>query len=571
MEVAWSSSNELSCGAYHLQWVRIAEDTFLGLDSYENSRVVSYSPLTGTFSVEEDALEHPGDAGYGSDAVSLQAVSVLPDGRILATGGFDEDGYEFILDAYIGTYSGGELSWVSSTPLPGGVADDFAYHAQTVLADGRIFITRGNGGFDWGDCYLGTVSGDVISWVSASGTPPAFSEEHGSLPADDEKQSSVLLDDGRVLVMFSTDDAALATISGTTVTWEWATVSRLVKVVFGEDVFWLPGPKWTFPCLSERAGGLYLSSFRPHGAFATRSQETAFATVTGNAVAITALDDLLDSSDSDTSEHGEGSFRAAILPLSDGKLLAAYGKKVGSSRYQVFDLGEVADEGTTVSSAGSATITTEAAGESAVGIGAAGASAIAVSANAVTDQRSPSTLLGLAASAFAAVPGVGSAAINVAAAGVAAVVVPSAGYVTLYTIARARAAFEKRARGVAACKITAKGAHASQASSAGRSAFGVNATGKGARVFSSAGAAMITTYSVGAGGATHAATGAAELGVSATGSADSASDAEGLAGIAINAYGAGAYSYREPLPHINADQFSFVRTPTSQISIEEFA
>ena len=112
------------------------------------------------------------------------AATLLADGRVLVTGGYT--GAAVVDTCYIGTVSGNTISWVTSTVLP---AVRYV-HAATLLADGRVLVTGGNNGSAGVDtCYIGTVSGNTISWVTST-----------VLPAVRYDHAATLLADGRVLV-----------------------------------------------------------------------------------------------------------------------------------------------------------------------------------------------------------------------------------------------------------------------------------------------------------------------------------------------------------------------------------
>ncbi|MGE3164378.1 MAG: kelch repeat-containing protein [Planctomycetota bacterium] len=116
-------------------------------------------------------------------------LTVLPDGRVLALGGFDSQAsptypnstYEFLDEATMG--------WTSSA-LPPGVVPR-ARHTATVLNDGRVLVTGGYtnvGGITTNTCDIYDPVTDV--WVATD-----------SLAQARQSHAAVKLDDGSVLVV----------------------------------------------------------------------------------------------------------------------------------------------------------------------------------------------------------------------------------------------------------------------------------------------------------------------------------------------------------------------------------
>ena len=120
-----------------------------------------------------------------------QSVTVLPDGRLFMAGGNGFKQYSNSLKgdvtnfAYFGTISGNVITWISSTaPLPG----NRRYHAITLLNDGRLLMTGGINGQtpEVADhsTWIGTVSGNTVSWVASTVMPVAVSNHTATLLDD---------------------------------------------------------------------------------------------------------------------------------------------------------------------------------------------------------------------------------------------------------------------------------------------------------------------------------------------------------------------------------------------------
>lgn len=102
-------------------------------------------------------------------------LNLLKDGRIILIGGYYWNGssWSSLSDVYIGTVSGNSITWVQSTSLP----ESKSYHGACVLGNGKIVVTCGITGV-WGNpvpeanhsntVYIGTVSGNTITWVQSS-------------------------------------------------------------------------------------------------------------------------------------------------------------------------------------------------------------------------------------------------------------------------------------------------------------------------------------------------------------------------------------------------------------------
>lgn len=94
--------------------------------------------------------------GFGQAAVSLA------DGRTLLLGGSDA-GFAFTANVIFGTMSEAGMVWSAGTSLP----EAMGYPGAVQLADGRVLI-MGAGDTTSKVAYLGTISGDTISWVAAT-------------------------------------------------------------------------------------------------------------------------------------------------------------------------------------------------------------------------------------------------------------------------------------------------------------------------------------------------------------------------------------------------------------------
>ena len=163
--------------------------------------------------------------GYGAWTLSAStyplgicyhSLNALPDGRVLAMGGSTINGYSSLrTNTYFGTISGDTVTWVAGTNLPAARAS----FGCVLLFDGRILITGGSSqgagvnGVASAVCYLGTISGNTITWVTST-----------ALPAARYISSAVLLNDGRVMVIGGANSTPyIGTVSGNTITWSAAT------------------------------------------------------------------------------------------------------------------------------------------------------------------------------------------------------------------------------------------------------------------------------------------------------------------------------------------------------------
>ena len=138
----------------------------------------------------------------------LHTASVLADGRVLLTGGFDG---AFLATTLLGTISGDSVTWVASTNLPGTRRG----HAASTLPDGRVLVAGGFNGTYFATTWLGTVSSNSVTWVTSN-----------NMPGSNAGLASTVLTDGRVLLAGGAIYPAttwLGTVSGTATTWVTST------------------------------------------------------------------------------------------------------------------------------------------------------------------------------------------------------------------------------------------------------------------------------------------------------------------------------------------------------------
>jgi len=162
-------------------------------------------------------------------AIGDHTLNTLSDGRVIVIGGFNTGG-SVLVNTYIGTVSGDTISWVSSTNYPIGVSA----HQTVVLGDGRIMVTGGMTSGPFTQVYFGTVSGNTISWASGTDMTRARGNHY-----------MVLLSDGRVFVMGGWANSAYSTqyygefgvIAGNSVTWSNATdFPAATAICFGAEL-----------------------------------------------------------------------------------------------------------------------------------------------------------------------------------------------------------------------------------------------------------------------------------------------------------------------------------------------
>ena len=143
-----------------------------------------------------------------STAVYYQTVTQLGDGRILVIGGEDATATA-IANTYFGTITGNGITWAAGTSLP---ASRYG-HTTTLLADGRILVT---GGYDTAartTTYFGTISGNTITWVAGTVLGQARYLHTTSLLSD----GRIFVAGGWTASAQSA--TVFGTISGNTITW----------------------------------------------------------------------------------------------------------------------------------------------------------------------------------------------------------------------------------------------------------------------------------------------------------------------------------------------------------------
>jgi hypothetical protein len=154
------------------------------------------------------------DWGAGTalpSAMLYGTVTILPNGRLLAIGG--TDGVDILATSYLGTISANTITWTPSNAMPVPVIN----HTTSVLLDGRILVAGGHDattGEISTNTYIGTIVGDVISWVAST-----------ALPAQLLYSTTSVLHDGRIMVAGGTDgttiiaDTHIGSVVGNTIAW----------------------------------------------------------------------------------------------------------------------------------------------------------------------------------------------------------------------------------------------------------------------------------------------------------------------------------------------------------------
>lgn len=147
---------------------------------------------------------------------------LLSDGRVLVIGG--DTGTTRIANCYIATISGNTVTWVASTNYP----ITIRLFALTLLLDGRVLGVAGSSSSNVANTYFGTISGNTITWVAGTAYPAALSES-----------SVVTLPSGKVFGFGGATggsggltNAYIGTISGNTISWLTSNVLALPKTAF---------------------------------------------------------------------------------------------------------------------------------------------------------------------------------------------------------------------------------------------------------------------------------------------------------------------------------------------------
>ncbi len=144
-----------------------------------------YNPATGTWS---PAAPVP-TSGLGtiSPGYTNQAIAVLPDGKVLMTGGYD--GYSFNTASAVLRYDPGADAWQVMSPM----LTARNQHTATLLSDGRVLIVAGRVASSIGSFFSTELYNPLTlpSGLSSSGNPLADSR------AD---HTATLLPSGKVLI-----------------------------------------------------------------------------------------------------------------------------------------------------------------------------------------------------------------------------------------------------------------------------------------------------------------------------------------------------------------------------------
>ena len=201
MAITWESfadsAKDEYVGTTYPSAIRLSANKFVAFSDQSNSdsKVIDYSTATNELSRSILSSSSP-PWGYTYQLVGF-SICTLSDGRVLAAGGYSYDVFSYIQDAYLGTYTGSDFTWVATTDLP--VDGDHLY--LLLLSDNRVLLLR-NGVYA---PYFGTISGDTISWTLGTGNIARY-----------DGDACVLLADGRVLIGGG-DTHSAYTISGTSV------------------------------------------------------------------------------------------------------------------------------------------------------------------------------------------------------------------------------------------------------------------------------------------------------------------------------------------------------------------
>lgn len=206
MAITWTANTVAYDDATNL-WFELAQDMFAILGG-STGNVMEYTPGTEAFSSLGD-----GSVPWSGDSTLDAGISVLQDGRVFVAGGRSYTTSDPLDATFLGAYDrfNQAFTWAASTALPVALGPV----AQETLPDGRLFIL-GKGSSFTGVAYLGTVSGGAVSWATSTGTALSGS---GTFP------SIEILPDGRVLAVFGAYEMFFGTITGNAIGWAAATES----------------------------------------------------------------------------------------------------------------------------------------------------------------------------------------------------------------------------------------------------------------------------------------------------------------------------------------------------------
>ena len=138
-------------------------------------------------------------------------LNTLSDGRVIYACGGNNVGTAQTT-VYIGTVSGDTISWVTSTDCP--VAR--TGHVSCILSNGRLLLVSG---YNTPSCYFGTVSGDAIAWVSAGNYPSGVACVNPAFSIIDGVAADTVASVGGSNSGNSSSNSYLGKISGNTITW----------------------------------------------------------------------------------------------------------------------------------------------------------------------------------------------------------------------------------------------------------------------------------------------------------------------------------------------------------------